>query len=316
MNSWIKVLVASFGFTSFAVHAITLNPLIDSFELVELVDASQVKVLEIRGNEKSYAKQHIPGSIHMSYSEFRGPNTNPGKLPKMKLLAQSLGSRGLSPSDAVVIVHDGVTTTDFGSAARVYWTLKSFGFKNLAILNGGFRSYQKNGFRLTSEITKVTPKVAKLAFNDKWYADTDEVKKQVLGSENARLLDARADDFFAGKAWHDAAARPGILPGADQFSFEEFFDKKSPLLMGSDEVTQIVRSNNLDQPGTISYCNTGHWAATNWFVLSEIANVDDVKLYAESMVEWSADNNPMENVPTAVQFAILKTKKWFGNLVN
>ena len=86
--------------------------------------------------------------------------------------------------------------------------------------------------------------------------------------------------------------------------------------MGLDEVTQIVRSNNLDRPGIISYCNTGHWAATNWFVLSEIANVDDVKLYAESMVEWSADNNPMENVPTPFQFAILKTKKWFGNLVN
>jgi thiosulfate/3-mercaptopyruvate sulfurtransferase len=316
MNAWIKILVASFGFTSFAVQAITLKPLIDSFELVELVDASQVKVLEVRSNEKLYIKRHIPGSIHMAYSEFRGPDTNPGKLPEMESFAQSLGVRGLSPSDAVVIVHDGVTTTDFGSAARVYWTLKSFGFKNLAILNGGFRSYQKNGFRLTSDTTKVTPKVTKVSFNDRWYADTDEVKKQVLQSGNMRLLDARADDFFAGTAWHDAAARPGILPGAEQFSFEQFFDKKSPLLMGLDEVTQIVRSNNLDRPGIISYCNTGHWAATNWFVLSEIANVDDVKLYAESMVEWSADNNPMENVPTPLQFAILKTKKWFGNLVN
>ena len=316
MNAWIKVLVASFALTSFAAHAITLNPLIDSFELVDLVDASQAKVLEVRSNKKSYVKQHIPGSVHMSYSEFRGPDTNPGKLPEINSFAQSLGVRGLSPSDAVVIVHDGITTTDFGSAARVYWTLKSFGFKNLAILNGGFRSYQKNGFRLTSDVTKVTPEVAKLSFNGKWYANTDEVKKQVSGLGNARLLDARADDFFAGRAWHNAAARPGILPGADQFFFEEFFEKKSPLLMSPGEVTQIVQSNNLDQPGTISYCNTGHWAATNWFVLSEIAKVDDVKLYAESMVEWSAENNLMENVPTALQFAVLKTKKWFGNLVN
>jgi thiosulfate/3-mercaptopyruvate sulfurtransferase len=77
-----------------------------------------------------------------------------------------------------------------------------------------------------------------------------------------------------------------------------------------------VASNKLNQPGTISYCNTGHWAATNWFVLSEVANVSDVKLYAESMVEWSVLNKPMENVPTSVQFAILKTKKWFNALVN
>ena len=51
-------------------------------------------------------------------------------------------------------------------------------------------------------------------------------------------------------------------------------------------------------------------------MLSEVAGIQDVKLYAESMVEWSALNKPMENVPTSVQFAILKTKKWFNNLVN
>jgi thiosulfate/3-mercaptopyruvate sulfurtransferase len=38
-----------------------------------------------------------------------------------------------------------------------------------------------------------------------------------------------------------------------------------------------------------SYCNTGHWAATDWFVLSEVLGRADVKLYAGSMVEWTAD---------------------------
>ena len=51
-------------------------------------------------------------------------------------------------------------------------------------------------------------------------------------------------------------------------------------------------------------------------MLSEVAEVRDIKLYAESLVEWSALNKPMENVPTSAQFAILKTKKWFNNLVN
>ena len=44
----------------------------------------------------------------------------------------------------------------------------------------------------------------------------------------------------------------------------------------------------------VSYCNTGHWAATNWFVLSEVLGRDDVKLYDGSMVEWTADgSNPL-----------------------
>jgi thiosulfate/3-mercaptopyruvate sulfurtransferase len=316
MNAWKTLVGATALAVSLTTQAATLTPVIDSFTLTDLLDNNEVKVLEIRGDEKAYLKQHIPGSVHISYGEFRGPKDNPGKLPQLSKLAAALGSRGIDVSDSVVIVHDGVTTTDFGAAARVYWTLKSVGFESLAILNGGFRAYQKDGFEIASEQSIVSPVTPELAFNSAWYADTAEVEKQVSGKGSARLLDARLDDFYTGKAWHDAAARPGILPGADQFAFEAFFDKNTPLLKHADEIQSIVASNKLNQPGTISYCNTGHWAATNWFVLSEVANVTDVKLYAESMVEWSALNKPMENVPTSVQFAILKTKKWFNALVN
>ncbi|MEL6481756.1 MAG: sulfurtransferase, partial [Pseudomonadota bacterium] len=38
----------------------------------------------------------------------------------------------------------------------------------------------------------------------------------------------------------------------------------------------------------VSFCNTGHWAASNWFALSEIAEIEDVRLYPESMVGWHA----------------------------
>jgi thiosulfate/3-mercaptopyruvate sulfurtransferase len=316
MNVWKRFTGTSVLVFSVSTQAATLTPVIDSFTLTDLLDNNEVKVLEIRSDEKEYLKQHIPSSVYIPYSEFRGPKQNPGQLPELNKLAKALGSQGIDTTDSVVIVHDGVTTTDFGAAARVYWTLKSVGFDSLAILNGGFRAYQKDGFELASGQTEVSPVAPQLAFNSAWYADTAEVEKQVAGEGSARLLDARLDDFYAGKAWHDAAARPGILPGADQFAFEAFFDKNTPLLKHADEVQSIVADNELDQSGTISYCNTGHWAATNWFVLSEVAQVDGVKLYAESMVEWSALNKPMENVPTSVQFAILKTKKWFNNLVN
>lgn len=316
MNAWKTFAGTAAIAFSVSTQAATLTPVIDSFTLTDLLDNNEVKVLEIRSDEKDYLKQHIPSSVYIPYGEFRGPKQNPGKLPELNKLAAALGSKGIDTNDSVVIVHDGVTTTDFGAAARVYWTLKSVGFDSLAILNGGFRAYQKDGFELASGQTVVSPAAPQLVFNSTWYADTAEVEKQVAGEGSARLLDARLDDFYAGKAWHDAAARPGILPGADQFAFEAFFDKNTPLLKHADEVQSIVADNGLNQPGTVSYCNTGHWAATNWFVLSEVAKVDDVKLYAESMVEWSALNKPMENVPTSVQFAILKTKKWFNSLVN
>jgi thiosulfate/3-mercaptopyruvate sulfurtransferase len=302
--------------SSTLANAEHLDPLIDGFKLADLSESGSVSVLEIRSSEKEYVKTHIPGSVHIPYGAFRGPKNNPGKLPELNKLATVLGSKGLNPENAVVIVHDGITTSDFGAAARVYWTLKSVGFKELAILNGGFRGYQKDGFEQASGYTNVVASNPQLTFNPQWYADTDLVVDQVSGSGKFRLLDARLDNFYAGQAWHNAAARPGILPGADQFSFEAFFDKDTPLLKHPEEITQIVNENGLNRKQTISYCNTGHWAATNWFVLNELAGVDDVKLYAASMVEWSAQDRPMENVPSAVEFTILKTKKWFNGLVN
>ena len=53
--------------------------------------------------------------------------------------------------------------------------------------------------------------------------------------------------------------------------------------------------------GTVVFCNTGHWGATGWFALSEVAGVKNVRLYAESMVDWTQSDPllPMDNVPAA-----------------
>ena len=118
--------------------------------MIDLLEAERATVLEIRSDKKAYLDQHIPGSVHIPYAEFRGPDKNPGKVPDVTQLANVLGARGIDTNKTVVIVHDGVTPTDFGAAARVYWTLKSVGFGSLAILNGGFRGYQKDGFEIAS----------------------------------------------------------------------------------------------------------------------------------------------------------------------
>ena len=48
-------------------------------------------------------------------------------------------------------------------------------------------------------------------------------------------------------------------------------------------------------PELVSFCNTGQWAATNWFALSEIAGIEGVKLYPESVVGWSISGGELVN---------------------
>ena len=292
-------------------NTITLAPVVSPTELAEF--NGQVQVLEIRKDEAEFLENRIPGSVRLGYGAFRGPANNPGQLFELNEFAKALGSVGLSVDQPLVVVHDGSDATDFGAAARVYWSLKSVGFENLSILNGGFNAYAAAKFPTVSGAPQVTPTTLDLNFNDAWYASTQSIQDG-LDSGESRLLDSRTPAFFEGQAWHGKAKRPGTLPGADNFAFTAFFDEAKLKTQG--EVNQVVAANGLNVPQTVSYCNTGHWAATNWFVLSEVAQIPEVSLYAESMVEWSNSDLAMDNVPGPLEFALLKTKKWFGALGN
>jgi thiosulfate/3-mercaptopyruvate sulfurtransferase len=49
------------------------------------------------------------------------------------------------------------------------------------------------------------------------------------------------------------------------------------------------------QKPVINYCNTGHQAATNWFVLSELLGRHGISLYDGSMSEWTEEpSRPVE----------------------
>lgn len=297
-----------------SVGALALPPVIDAFDLVDLIEANEVVVLDVRDQQATFEAGHIPTARHLPYEAFRGPDENPGKVQPAEFYAALLGTVGLRTTDAVVIVADGIATTDFGASARVYWTLKSLGFNALSILNGGFRGYQKDGFEIATGPHQVIKTDLVLTFNSQWYADREAVRDAVE-TGSARVIDSRPAAFYEGASWHQAAGQPGAIRNAELMPFERFFDPGTPLLKDVEQLQSIVGDAGLTGPQVITYCNTGHLAATNWFVLSELAQLPDVKLYAESIVDWSNASAPMMNVPSPIEVAVLKTKGWLDRLV-
>ncbi len=87
----------------------------------------------------------------------------------------------------------------------------------------------------------------------------------------------------------------------------------SATLQPTTDVQRVAAREGIDttQP-TVSFCNTGHWAATNWFVLSEVLGQKDVKLYPESMVGWSRAGLPMANVPSRLEQFWMQLKEAAG----
>lgn len=279
-----------------------LRPLLDPTDLMEVMDDANALILDIRARggadtAGSYLAGHIAGAVNAPYALFRGPVQNPGQLPAEADLTRVLQSLGVAADRPTVIVHQGRDATDFGSAARVYWTLKSSGVSNLAILNGGINAWVAAGQPLDTAPVTPRPGTIEVAFSHRWLATEADVRAVVEDREKAVLIDARPEEFWEGRTAHEAAARPGTLPQSRLFTHSNWFRNGPAIMDASAAAALAAEAGYGDGDALISFCNTGHWAATNWFALSELAGIEDVRLYPESMVGWSNAGHEMANVP-------------------
>jgi thiosulfate/3-mercaptopyruvate sulfurtransferase len=295
------------------------QPLVTPSELSARLGEPQLRVIDIRDGKNDdgktpYEAGHIAGSLAAPYAKWRGPKDNPGKLPSEEALTALVRSLGIDDSTPVAIVYEGSNSTDFGSAARVYWTLKAAGVHQLSILNGGLKAWRAANLPLTTDVAAVAPSTFTVKIDPKLVATQDEVAS-AIGSEKVRLLDARPAAFFFGETRHAAAKSPGTIVGAKNVDQAVWFAKGSGALLPTSDVKRIAQESGVqtDQP-TVSFCNTGHWAATNWFVLSEVLGQKDVKLYPESTVGWSNAGLPMANVPSRLAQFWLQLREATGNL--
>jgi thiosulfate/3-mercaptopyruvate sulfurtransferase len=252
-------------------------------------------VLDVRsaldgGGAEAYAKGHIPGAVHSDYDRGGWRVTRDGlpfMLPDAARLEALIGELGIDEDSHVVVVPAGVHVLDFGAAARVYWTLKAAGHQRVSILDGGFAAWKADRSNpIEAGVNKPSPKIFTVEFDRALMVPLEEVER-LSRSGGATLLDARSAGFFAGKEKAPAVKAYGRIPGARNLDSAAFYDRARNRLRPRAELAEIAAA--IPDGPIVSYCNTGHWAATNWFVLSELLGRKDARLYYGSMVEWTAD---------------------------
>jgi len=315
MSRLIALFALLLGAPSFAAA----QPLVAPAELSARLAAPQLRIVDIRDGRNDagkapYEVAHIANALPAPYSKWRGPKDNPGKLPSEEALTRLVRSLGIDATTPVVVVYEGSSSTDFGAAARVYWTLKAAGVKHLSILNGGVKAWRAANLPLVTDVPTIAPSTFTVKIDPTLVATQDEVAS-VIGKSNVRLLDARPASYFFGETRHAAAKTPGTLAGAKNVDHAVWFAPGSGALLPAADVKRVAQERGVqtDQP-TVSFCNTGHWAATNWFVLSEVLGQKDVKLYPESTVGWSQAGLRMSNVPTRLAQFWLQLREATGNL--
>lgn len=251
--------------------------------------------------------------MNAPYGKWRGPASNPGELPDLPRLTALVQSLGLTPTTHAVVVSTGADPTDFGAAARVYWTLKLLGLKELSILNGGMKAWGQAQLPLTAEVPQVAASQYTPTLDTRLLATREDVGQHIRLS-NAALVDSRPDAFYQGKVRAPAAKVSGTLPGAQQLDFNQWFVPGTSTFVDAATARQIAAKVKREQgQDMVAFCNTGHWAATDWFGLSEVAGLPGVKLYAGSMVDWTQSQEPplMANQPTRAEALAYDAKQWW-----
>jgi len=233
----------------------------------------------------SYAAGHIPGAVHLAYSELiQVQPPAMGLLPSEKHLSEVLSRLGLTPDQQVVAYDE----EGNGRAARLLWTLAALGHEKVSLLNGGIHAWDAAGGALEAQFRHPARSAypARLT-HPEVIADRDYILSR-LGQPDLALLDTRTAAEYAGIDVR--AARGGHIPGAVNLNWTDAMDPQrqgrfqpDPVLHGMLEAHGVTPDKEV-----IVYCQTHHRSAHTYWVLRYLG-YSRVRGYLGAWSEWGND---------------------------
>jgi thiosulfate/3-mercaptopyruvate sulfurtransferase len=248
---------------------------------VSIVDASWYLPDMKRDAKAEHDAAHILGAVFFDIDAIADTASSlPHMLPSEREFARIAGRMGISEKDTI-IVYDG---HGLFSAARVWWTFRTFGAAHVFILDGGLPAWKSANLPLTNTPSEPARKV----FESRLDLARVVSKSDLLDHVNrgtAAIADARSAARFAGTAPEPRAGlRGGHMPGAASVPFNLLVDDGK--LKSPSEIEDIFKQQRLDLTGdVVTTCGSGVTAAVISLALESIGHKDHA-LYDGAWAEW------------------------------
>jgi thiosulfate/3-mercaptopyruvate sulfurtransferase len=235
---------------------------------------------------------HIPGADFLDLQgEFSDQRTKLRfMMPGVAQLETAFGRHGIG-ADSFVVLYSVATAM---WATRFWWMLKSLGFDNVAVLDGGLDKWKAEGRALETGPAKGYPSAT---FTARPRAGYFVDKHQVLaarGERNTLVVNALNATLHKGLE-PSRYGRPGHIPGSCNVSAAALIDAETRAFVPLADAEREFASQGFSRDKrVIAYCGGGISATIDLFMLHRLG-YDKLTLYDGSMGEWAMDESlPIE----------------------
>ena len=251
---------------------------------LRIVDGSYHSNPEKRDIREEYRANHIPGAGLLDIRDVRdAAHPAPLMLPQAEDFARAVGALGIANRHRVIVYDSG----GLMNAGRVWWMFRTFGHRDVAVLDGGLPAWLAAGGAVESGEVAVAPESFKAQFDPKQLRTLDQMK-QIVDTGGEQVVDVREADRFTGAT---AEKRPGLraghMPGSRNLPYQLLTDAghrlKSPAAL-----LKLLAAARVDLAHPVVTSCGGGVAAGILALAFERMGKPDWALYDGSWAEWAS----------------------------
>jgi len=246
----------------------------------------------VKPGREDFEKGHIPGAQFVDLqADLSAKHTKLRfMLPEPQEFAAAMARFGVGDRSRVVLY----STTTPQWATRIWWMLRTYGYDDAAVLNGGFQKWAREGRPVETGPAKPRA-TAKFTVRGDRHLMVD--KDAVLGAIDdggVCTINALSAEQHAGSGGN-TYGRPGRIAKSVNVPAASLIDPQTGVFQPASALrAKFDAVGAFDKKQVITYCGGGIAASADALALVMLGH-PDVRLYDASMSEWANDPSlPME----------------------